>query len=588
MRVHRRAAVGKTVLALLVAVIVIVASAGFLALSRQPGAAPTPSGGPYAVTFEQIGACSPQFWGAPWSVTIGGVTKVEPPSTALPLDNYSLAGTTNSSLSQITFSLDDGTYNYSVSPSADFFTPDSGSVAVSGSNVTVRIAYTGTSCITTTSRSTSVSTSGEAYLNTPPTYAALGYPMVTYSSYSSYSPDKPNFTLEYQTTGASFQVGSVGGDVIPFAQAVGIGAGKAGLNPSNYSLAEADFEPGVIVNSTLAIHPEWILFFAQVYHGYWLWGDVGNSAVSVQVDVDALSGNATVSTGYYANGATPPSAIGPTLPTSGQFALNVNSSQALAAVRGSDLQGVPPALPDGTVTSSSPRVVLFGLTADNEAFMSPVNSTFDGHYALCWVITMFSPTPGAGYQGTFAVDAQTGQLVSGWAQELFPNTQIETVSASLDFSSPTNLTVSQETFQINGSVIGRPGTLPVTVPNVLIIRPGSSSEIGVNFSSSFPDRTMNLSLQSFSNPLPAFQSLSADGLPQGVSARFLTPSVAVPANGTGVAVISISANETATPGTYLLKLNASWSSPAGGQSSVLFLLTVWNGTSTWPQPPTVS
>jgi hypothetical protein len=164
---------------------------------------------------------------------------------------------------------------------------------------------------------------------------------------------------------------------------------------------------------------------------------------------------------------------------------------------------------------------------------------------------------------------------------------IETVTGSLDFSTATNLTVSRETFQIRGSIVGQSGSVPVVVPNVLILRPDSSSRIGLDFSSSFIDRSMNLSLQSFSNPLPAFQSLSAEGLPPEVSARFLTPSVAVPANGTGVEVISLSANSTASSGTYLLMLNAAWSSPAGGQSSTLFLLTVWNGTGTWPPPPTI-
>ncbi len=103
---------------------------------------------------------------------------------------------------------------------------------------------------------------GQAYLDVSTVYAGLGYPKLTYSSYSPYLPGRPNYTMEYQTKNTSFQVGSVGGDVINLAQAVGIAVEKAGLNPSNYSLAEADFEPGVIVNSTLSIHPEWLLFFA--------------------------------------------------------------------------------------------------------------------------------------------------------------------------------------------------------------------------------------------------------------------------------------------------------------------------------------
>jgi len=116
--------------------------------------------GTYAVTFQQVGACSPPFWGVPWSVTIGNVTEVQPPYTKLPLDNYSLSGTSNSSLSEISFSLANGTYNYRISPSAEFFTPTSGTVNVLGSSVTVDIAFTGTSCITTTQTSPSGSKAG--------------------------------------------------------------------------------------------------------------------------------------------------------------------------------------------------------------------------------------------------------------------------------------------------------------------------------------------------------------------------------------------------------------------------------------------
>ncbi len=133
---------------------------------------------------------------------------------------------------------------------------------------------------------------GQAYLNVSTIYLDLGYPELTYSSYSPYLPSKANYTMEYQTENVNFQVGSVGGDVISLDQAVGIAAEKAGLNPSNYSLAEADFEPGVVVNSTLSLHPEWLLFFAQVDDGYWLWGSVGNGAVSVEVNLDALNGTA--------------------------------------------------------------------------------------------------------------------------------------------------------------------------------------------------------------------------------------------------------------------------------------------------------
>ena len=115
------------------------------------------SGRLYQVSFEQVGACSPEFWGIPWSVTIDGVTEVQPPGTQVPISNSTLYGTTNETYTSIVFSLPDGTYNYRVSPSNFFFTPDSGSISVSGSDLTVKIAYTGTSCTATATSSSSMS-----------------------------------------------------------------------------------------------------------------------------------------------------------------------------------------------------------------------------------------------------------------------------------------------------------------------------------------------------------------------------------------------------------------------------------------------
>ena len=135
-------------------------SLAFVYLGQPNQNCTLPTSGTCMVTFQQVGACSPTFWGAPWSVTIGNVTRVQPSDAKLPLDNYSLSGTSNSSLSEITFFLPSGTYDYRVSPSAEFFTPTSGTVTVSGSNVTVEIAYTGTSCITITQTASTGSKAG--------------------------------------------------------------------------------------------------------------------------------------------------------------------------------------------------------------------------------------------------------------------------------------------------------------------------------------------------------------------------------------------------------------------------------------------
>ncbi|MDA4112645.1 MAG: hypothetical protein OK474_01190 [Thaumarchaeota archaeon] len=106
------------------------------------------------MVFQQIGACSPEFWGVPWSVTVGNVTEVQPSGTPLPLNNYGLSGTVDKNLTIIVFSLPDGTYHFSVSPSAGFFTPQSGTAVVNRTDVLVDVAYTGTSCVTITSSPT--------------------------------------------------------------------------------------------------------------------------------------------------------------------------------------------------------------------------------------------------------------------------------------------------------------------------------------------------------------------------------------------------------------------------------------------------
>jgi hypothetical protein len=429
---------------------------------------------------------------------------------------------------------------------------------------------------------------GQSYLNVPAIYSDLGYPKITYSSYSPYLPSEPNFTMQYQTKNTSFQVGSVGGDVISLQQAVGMAAEESGLGSSDYNLAEADFEPGVVVNSTLSLRPEWLLFFARVYEGYWLWGDVGNTAVSVEVNLDALNGTVYPSRTPPISGVTSSSNLA-SLPSMTNLELRVNLSVALDAVRNSGLSGIPKALSsDGSITFVYPRIVLFGPSSNNAAFMDPINASLSGHYDLCWVIGLFSPTSEYGYQGTFAVDARTGELVSGWAQALFPSMQIEGITGSLDYSSASNLAVSQEVFQIDGSVIGRSGSLTVTVPNVLVAKPGSIASIELNFTSTMT-KSVNATLHSL-NPLPGFEPLSSSGTPRGVSLQLEPQALVVPGNGSADARLLISIDKDAPSGTYLIEVNgilyySGWAQP--GTSSVLFLLSVWSGAGQWPPPPTV-
>ena len=147
----RGTAIGTVTAALTVVGLIVVAAVGFVVLSSSQSGSRS---GTYEVAFQQIGAsCSPSFWGVPWAVTIGNATKIQPASAKLPIPY--IGSTTNKSLAEIDFFLPDGSYQYAVSPSQYYFTPSSGSFAVSGSNITIPISYTGTGCITTTTSTAS-------------------------------------------------------------------------------------------------------------------------------------------------------------------------------------------------------------------------------------------------------------------------------------------------------------------------------------------------------------------------------------------------------------------------------------------------
>ena len=103
----------------------------------------------YDVTFHQSGACSPLAYVAPWSVTLGNETVAEPSNTTLPIPGGSYAaGPENQNLSTIAFSVPDGVYQYSLSPSGAFASPV-GSVTVNGSDVSIEVNGPVVSCTTT-------------------------------------------------------------------------------------------------------------------------------------------------------------------------------------------------------------------------------------------------------------------------------------------------------------------------------------------------------------------------------------------------------------------------------------------------------
>jgi len=440
-------------------------------------------------------------------------------------------------------------------------------------------SYFGRGTNGSSSTTLSPSKQNDAYLNVPNVYASLGYPKIAYNYYTTpYLPSEPNFTLEYRTETASFQVGSVQAPVVGLDEAVASAAAYLKLDPSNYLLGEAVFVPGTVSNNTLLGFPEWFLYFAQVHDGYWIYGNEGPQKLSLEVDVDALNGAVPHAEGDMSN---------PT--NSAQYELDINQSRALQIVRAGSLPpGIPRALVEnGTIGFMEPRVVIPGTVPG----MTWLNSSVLGQGRLLWVIDMSYSI----YGGQFYVDAGTGQLVTanvgegaGVSIPIGPSSE----GGSVAFSTAKNLTAAQETFQMNASIIGRSGSVGVVVPNALIAKPGAKASIQLNYSTFDIANPPNVTL-SLANPLPAFQNFSSDGSPPGVSLQFSTPTLALlPGNGSAYATLLLSVDKNAPSGTYLIETDAKYFSQQygvlTGDIQLMFFLSVWDGSGQWPPPPVVT
>jgi hypothetical protein len=113
----------------------------------QSGATATGPAGPrlFEVTFHQSGACSPLAYVAPWSVTLGNETVVEPSDAALPISGGFVAGPEYQNLSTIVFAVPDGVFQYTLAPSGAFSQP-AGSVTVNGTDVAVELSGPDVTC----------------------------------------------------------------------------------------------------------------------------------------------------------------------------------------------------------------------------------------------------------------------------------------------------------------------------------------------------------------------------------------------------------------------------------------------------------
>ena len=106
------------------------------------------------MTFQETGSCGiiPVAYQAPWSVTLGNWTEVEPPTG--PAYNLSANWSpTFVNYSAIVFSVPNGTYLYTARPS-DVLSPASGSLRVSGADSIVMISGPSFLCVGTTTTTT--------------------------------------------------------------------------------------------------------------------------------------------------------------------------------------------------------------------------------------------------------------------------------------------------------------------------------------------------------------------------------------------------------------------------------------------------
>jgi hypothetical protein len=116
----------------------------------------------YYLVFREtpVSTCNPSYL-SEWSVTLNNETKAQPSNATLPIpDNQWNAGTQYANLSEIIFSVAAGTYNYTIHPNSAL-TPNSGTVEVNDSSLTLSIELPYFPCTTnaTTTISSTSSTS---------------------------------------------------------------------------------------------------------------------------------------------------------------------------------------------------------------------------------------------------------------------------------------------------------------------------------------------------------------------------------------------------------------------------------------------
>jgi hypothetical protein len=422
------------------------------------------------------------------------------------------------------------------------------------------------------------SLSGLPYFNASAVYASLGFPQISYFSSENFIPyatSEPNFTLQVKLGTEDYYPGyaNILAPVIGLKESVSLGAAAAKLNPANYTLAAAIFYPGLGSSAGPLSDPEWHLYFEQIYAGYWVL-DYNVGGWPIEADVDALNGTVAVRGAPLSN-----------LPEPGRYDLNVSSSSALKTIRALNLTDDPALTKNGVVSSMAPMIVFPGISPLTQW----VNASLAGESRLVWIIGLDNETLCCSHTGTFAVDAQTGQLLGDTQLDGIGFPMIGYVTTSFVFSTARNMSVSQQTYPLNASAIGRPGSVLAAFPNILTVKPGSTASIQLNVSAGSMQNPPAISFSFSSAFRDPVQNLSSSGAPPGVSFQFSNPSLVLskgPANTT----LLISIGEDAPSGTYFILLQP-LQSPASqivGGNVVFFFLSVWDGVGQWPPPPITS
>lgn len=96
--------------------------------------------------FVQQPACS-SFWLAPWEVVLSNLTTVQPSNATLPLnESHFTAGANDEKYSTITFSVPNGSYNYTVYPQS--FLRQTGIVTIDDSDIVIQVHAAPVHCTT--------------------------------------------------------------------------------------------------------------------------------------------------------------------------------------------------------------------------------------------------------------------------------------------------------------------------------------------------------------------------------------------------------------------------------------------------------